>query len=546
MKLSEPIRTWVVRLVATLTFAAGILAINRPLAERVPDRVEALVVPLNVDFVGRTLDLLIGLALVYLALQLWQRKLAAWWLTVGALALLCFSSSATGRQLVPSLYFGALLIALVVAREAFTSRSEPMQIRRGIAVFSGSLLLALAYGTTGFYLLDQRDFGISFSLVESFTRTIRAYLLIGNDNIVAHTRHAEWFLRSLGVIGAASLTFGFYSLFRPIAYRYSELPAERARAGKFVADHSISSDDYFKLWPHDKSYFFGSDGKAMLAYGVARGVAVSVGDPLGEVKSVESVIREFDTLCGTHGWASSYMYIGSQNRDALLGNGYELIKVGEDAVIDLTKFSTETANNKHFRNIRNRFNKQGYSAELLASPHDSNLLRELERVSSAWLAVSGRKEWQLLSGYFSPAYMATSSIFVVRDEQGEVQAFANQIPVFVAGYATIDLMRYRPEAPSNIMDYLLLKLALEFASAGYDHFNLGLAPLSGLDLPDAQAEERILDLIYRSRQSYVALKGLRQFKAKFEPGWEPRYMAYKGSIVTLPRIVLALNKLMRH
>jgi lysylphosphatidylglycerol synthetase-like protein (DUF2156 family) len=69
-------------------------------------------------------------------------------------------------------------------------------------------------------------------------------------------------------------------------------------------------------------------------------------------------------------------------------------------------------------------------------------------------------------------------------------------------------------------------------------FDLGMAPLAGL------AEDRYASLFARigkiaaqMGEPLYGFEGLRAFKAKFGPRWEPRYIAAPGSW-TLP-IVLA-------
>jgi phosphatidylglycerol lysyltransferase len=394
--------------------------------------------------------------------------------------------------------------------------------------------------------MDQRDFGMSFDMFGSIIHSVRAYALLGNADLLPHTRHARWFLRSLSLLGASSLLFGLYSLFRPIAYRYRELPHERSRAAKFVVEHSASTDDYFKLWPHDKTYYFAADASAMLAYGVAADTAIVIGDPVGTAAGIDRIVPEFDSVCVTHGWAPSYMYVAQTNRSAYEAAGYELVKVGEDAVVNLTEFANHTARNKHFRNIRNRFEKAGYTTQFIAPPHAESLIADLTLVSDDWLRSPNRKEWKFLTGFFSRQYIASTPVFVVRDANGAIQAFANLIPVYTPSASTIDLMRHFRQAPNNAMDYLLYSLMLHLQQQGIKTFNMGLAPLAGLGGDEARPEERLLNLLYRTRQSYVSFQGLRQFKGKFEPIWEPKYMAYRSNIGTLPRIAYALNKLMRN
>ena len=47
---------------------------------------------------------------------------------------------------------------------------------------------------------------------------------------------------------------------------------------------------------------------------------------------------------------------------------------------------------------------------------------------------------------------------------------------------SIDLMRYVEEAPSGVMEYLFTELMLWGRKEGYRWFNLGMAPLSGLEM----------------------------------------------------------------
>ena len=71
---------------------------------------------------------------------------------------------------------------------------------------------------------------------------------------------------------------------------------------------------------------------------------------------------------------------------------------------------------------------------------------------------------------------------------------------------------------------------------GYEWFNLGMAPLSGLE-PTALAPVRvkIASYLYRFGQPFYNFQGLRAYKEKFHPVWEPRYLAYPG-VLDLPRV----------
>jgi len=98
-------------------------------------------------------------------------------------------------------------------------------------------------------------------------------------------------------------------------------------------------------------------------------------------------------------------------------------------------------------------------------------------------------------------------------------------------------MRYGPDAPTGVMQYLFGELMLWGRAEGYEFFGLGMAPLSGLE-PRALAPlwSRVGAFMYRHGEHFYNFQGLREYKEKFDPLWEPRYLASPGG-VALPRIL---------
>jgi phosphatidylglycerol lysyltransferase len=119
-------------------------------------------------------------------------------------------------------------------------------------------------------------------------------------------------------------------------------------------------------------------------------------------------------------------------------------------------------------------------------------------------------------------------------------AFVNVIPSFCKGEATIDLMRYRPDAPQGMMDYLFAKLLLANKAEGFSRFNLGMAPLAGFqEREEASVEERAVHTFLQHFNFLFSYQGLRQHKAKFATAWEPRYLVYRN-ILNLPLLARAI------
>ena len=98
-------------------------------------------------------------------------------------------------------------------------------------------------------------------------------------------------------------------------------------------------------------------------------------------------------------------------------------------------------------------------------------------------------------------------------------------------------MRYSSDAPKGVMEALIVHLMIWGKEQGYGRFVLGMAPLSGFEhSPVAPMWHRLGALLYKHGGTVYNFQGLRAFKEKFAPEWEPRYLAYPGGW-QLPRVL---------
>ena len=390
---------WPVWLVAGVTFVNGLLSILFVLVVRFAEqpRLFAMPLPFGLHHLTRSLTLAFGFVLLFLSVQLYHRRRAAWWLA------LAISIAATiahiGRGHIAATALGPLLIValLLLFRKRYTVHSDPRSVVQGVGLMIASLAVALVYGILGFWLMDKRDFGINFGVRDSVVRTLRQFTLIGNQDLVAHTRHAEWFLASLQLIGVLAVLFALYSLFRPVVYRLASLPHQRAVVKGLLEKYGGTGVDYFKLWP-DKSYFFSPDQQNCVAYRTVWGVALGLGDPVGPKEGVPALLRAYLTFCSDNGWAVAFHQAWPDAIPAYREAGLDSLKIGEEAVVNLERFPATLAGSKHMRKTCNRFVREGYSYAWYDPPHPSSLLDEVQHVSDEWLQLPGHRERGLFSG----------------------------------------------------------------------------------------------------------------------------------------------------
>jgi phosphatidylglycerol lysyltransferase len=545
-RAAGPGQRWPVVAIGALALLNGLMSVGQALLVRISSnpRFFTLPLPYGLYHWSRLLALLFGFVLLYLSLQLLQRRRAAWWLSTGGLTLAIIVHAGHGHHLSLAAIPVATLVLLVAFRRRFTVRSEPRSIAHGLVFMAGSLLFALLYGTLGFYLLDRGDFGINFQFGDALVRTLRQYLLIGNADLVAHTKQAHWFLDSLGVIGCAALVFAVYSLFRPLAFRLRTLPHERARAAELLDRYGRTPEHYFALWP-DKSFFMSPAADGFISYRVAGGVTVSLSDPVAPEAAVPGLLRQFLHYCTDNGWTVALLYTLPDWLPVYEQAGMRTLKIGADAIVDLERFCTRTNQSKQFRRNKRRLTEDGFTISRHAPPHAAELVRELEGVSREWLTLPGRRERSFALGSFSRDYAERSTFFVVRDRAGRIAAFVNETPAYRPGMATIDMMRHRADVPHGIMDFLFDNLFCALREQGMRQFDLGLAPLAGVgERPDSSTEERVVRQLFDLLGRFFPMAGLRAYKAKFEPDWEDRFLVYQGGPAGLVRTAIALSRIL--
>jgi phosphatidylglycerol lysyltransferase len=187
--------------------------------------------------------------------------------------------------------------------------------------------------------------------------------------------------------------------------------------------------------------------------------------------------------------------------------------------------------------------KQGFSMKILPADQLITQFDALQRISDAWLTEKNTREKRFSLGRFNREYLCRFDMAVVK-KADTVVAFANLWKGADKSELSIDLMRHDPVAASSgVMDYLLIEIMLWGRAAGYSWFDLGMAPLSGL--PDhslAPLWNRLGGFLTRHGGQFYNFDGLRHYKEKFEPVWEPRYLASPGGLA-LPVILTHLVQL---
>lgn len=547
--LRERFDKYSVRFVAAMVFLSGLIAVAHVwfVKYNTTNMFFQLVFPDYFYHWRTTTLLLLGLFLIYQSINLYNRSLVSWWTTIGVLVVMLSLSLFHHHHRSVTIIALINLAVLFFFRRKFVVRSEMKDVARGFAIAVLMFVMATTYGTIGFWLLQGDDFGIDFGWLESFRRAISEIVFIGNYDLTPQTSEAIWFIDSLQAIGIFSLGLIVYSLYRPLKYHLVTLPHERELVKMILAKKGGGSNGELVLWPEDKSYFFSRTAESVITYKVAADVAVCLGDPLGNSLEFGDLITNFHEHCLRSGWGVVHYNLTEANRKIFQKKGFKFLKIGEEAIVDLDRFCQQISRNKSFRHVINKFTDLEIKFETIEPELSDAVLAQLKVVSNDWLG-TGRKERTFTVGYFNEQKIRQDKVFcLINTKTAEIIAFADELRTHEPLLATIDMMRYAKTAPNGTMDYLFIKLFEYYRAQGYKKFSLGMAPLAGFeDKSDLSLEEKSLNLIFKTTRRFFSFKGLRDYKDKFVPEWQERFIAYNGSPLSLARIGYTLTKVTKY
>lgn len=480
-------------------------------------------IPLSVVESSHFVASLTGAALLMLAYGLARRLDAAYYLTLIALPVGVVSSLLKGWNYEEALLLALLLATLIPARRHFYRRAR----------------------FTAEFLSPQWMIMMATVLVVSAWLGFFAYKNVpySNDLWWQFALHgdAPRFLRALVGVAVGVALVALHRLLHPERAAPSEPDAAVLERADRVVRASPDTLSYLALLG-DKSLLFSTDDTAFVMYGVSRGCFIAMGDPIGSPRHRKDLAWEFRALADRNGAKTVFYQVRKHNLPLYLDMGLSLLKLGEEGRVPLADFSLDGGNRRRLRRSVRVAEAEGATFEVVRGDAVAALLPQLRTVSDEWLASRKTREKGFSLGFWDDRYVARTTVAVVR-RAGEVVAFANLWEGAHREELTVDLMRYNARAPEAAMEYLFVHMMMWGQAEGFGHFNLGMAPLSGLENRElAPVWNRVGALLFKHAENFYNFQGLHTFKQKFDPVWEPRYLASRSGLA-LPGILTSISGL---
>jgi phosphatidylglycerol lysyltransferase len=513
------------QIAGSLTFLAGALLLFSGATPGVDERLAYLdqFLPLAILEVSHLTGSVVGLGLLVLARALFRRVRGAYHISVWLLLAGIFASLLKGLDFEEAILLLLVLGVLVLGRRAFyrptailAERFTPVWVTSIIGVIA----MAVWLGVVSYrHVSYSHDLWWTFAFDGSAPRMLRASLAVV-------------------VLGIAYLALNMLRPARPEPAVAGVEELARARALIATSDATLAN----AALTGDKRLLFSDNNDAFIMYQVARHSWIALGDPVGSPDGAEELVWRLREMSDHHGGQPVFYQVTAERLPLYVDLGLAALKIGEEARVPLDDFSLEGAARADLRQSYRRAQRDGATFEVVPPERVDALLPPLQRISDAWLAAKSTGEKRFSVGAFSPGYLRQFPVAVVRSE-GTPAAFANLWTTGTKEELSVDLMRFSPDAPRSAMDYLFIELMLWGRREGFRWFNLGMAPLSGLEAhPLAPAWHRVGNFIFRHGEHFYNFDGLRRYKSKFNPVWEPRYLVTRGGIA-LPRVLVDVSVL---
>lgn len=514
-------------IVSALVFLSGVLLIISGVYPTIFYKIKFLDTIYSLSFLrfSHRASVLIGLMLIMTSKEVFFKVKRAYYVTLTLLIIGGVFAFIKDLDYAEGMFILGVIILLRLSKKSFYRESIPIKITK-----LSTILIIFS-----FIIIVFANFVHKFNI--HFSRNYRYYV--------------DFFQSTRGYLRIALYTYVAFIIFVIIWYltmpkiendeRYVD--ADLDKISKFYSEIDYGTIFSHLVYLRDKKVFWANEGKSLIMYSKYKDKIIVLGDPIATRENLYSSIEEFQEFTDLYGYDVVFYEIEERNFSTYHDAGYYFFKLGEEAVVNLEEFNLVGSKKSAFRNTLRRVEREGYSFQIIEPPFNKEVINQLKEISDKWLG--SRKEKGFSLGWFSEDYIQRSPIAILKnEEENKIMGFVTLMDANDGGRTiAIDLMRIDKDAPNASMDYLMLNLFLTFKEKGYKYFSLGEAPLSNVGFNmHSHLQEKLARLVYNSGNIFYSFDGLRRYKSKFSPVWQPRYLAYP-KFMSLPEVFINLCSL---
>jgi lysyl-tRNA synthetase class 2 len=219
--------------------------------------------------------------------------------------------------------------------------------------------------------------------------------------------------------------------------------------------------------------------------------------------------------------------------------GLRTIYLGDEAIIELDKFSLQGRPIRKVRQSVTRLTKAGYEAELHeVGALDPATLEEIEGVLERGREGAPERGFSMAMDSIRGNRCQETLVVLARDESYAIRGVLHFVPVFGRQTVSLSFMRRDPQTPNGLTEFLVARATELLRERGLTEMSLNFAAFAKWMHSPEKRYERMLGKLVALGNPFFQIESLYRFNAKFFPRWEPRYLVYDGAF-GLPRAGIA-------
>jgi lysyl-tRNA synthetase class 2 len=427
-------------------------------------------------------------------------------------------------------------------RSAFPVAHEPISLRSAVWRVPLLGLIGLAVATLAAWA-DQSHPSLLTVIRETWDllRFSPGPLHFERHTAAAFDHHLSfaWIPLAVHLVELGTLVGIAYVIFRPLTAPRS-LPgsAVRRRAGELIREHGRDTLSFFKLRP-DKHLFFSPDGRSFVGYRVEAGVLLLSGDPVGPPEAFADLLLQVRAFARARGLKLGAVGASEAMLPLYDGLGLQTIYLGDEAVIELQRFSLEGRPIRKVRQSVSRLTKAGFTSELQTfRTLDDETLHEIEHVLELGRQGAPERGFSMAMDSIRGEHEEDTLFVLARDAERRIRGVLHFVPCYGRPAVSLSFMRRDPETPNGLTEFLVTEAVAHLRERGLEEMSLNFATAARFMHSPKNPVERAIGTLAKKLNRFFQIESLYKFNAKFFPRWEARYFVYEGHL-GIPRAFVA-------
>lgn len=483
-----------------------------------------------------------GVLLIVLSRGLRRGKFRAWLFAALLSFVVAVLHLLKGLDVEEAMLSSAVFILLVSARRGFTARPDPRSLPRLALVLGVGPVVATVLG----WLWLTIDADGEVASTSPLDRLGQAFLGLGGiagPTAFVPGPSASRSAIGLVVLGASVLVVAIVVALAPADGPHAMTAAEQGAVRQTLRRWGgVDSLSYFAL-RGDRSVIYSETGKSAITYRVVGTVSLAAGDPVGDPEAWPGAIAAWLGEAKQFGWVPAVLAASERGAQAYHRSGMDALEFGDEAVLDVSAFSTAGRAMRGVRQAVARCDRAGLTVSChRVADLDEAKLSGLRTKAAHWRDGEVERGFSMALGRFGDRVDEGAVVVLATDVGGEVRGLLHLVPWGDDGLS-LDLMRRDRGSENGVVEHMVTTLMGEAPTLGVRRVSLNFAVFRGVfargERLGAGPVLRVWRSVLLAASRFWQIESLYRANAKYQPEWVPRFVCFRCS-TDLPRVSVAV------